>query len=160
MNINCSYQKLVPIAQLNAHPSNANKHGKRQIEMLAKIMKYQGWRHPIVVSSLSGFIVAGHGRLAAAKLNGWTECPVDTQDFEDKVQEIAFLYSDNKIAELAEHDDELMRLTALELKLDNGFDLNLLGVPDLDLSQPEPKIDKVPGNGKETKTCPNCGEAI
>ena len=144
MNVNCSYQKLVPIDQLNAHPSNANKHSQRQIEMLAKIMKYQGWRHPIVVSSLSGFIVAGHGRLAAAKKLGWTECPVDTQDFEDKVQEIAFLYSDNKIAELAEHDDELMKLAVLELQLDtNGFDLDLLGVPDLDLSQPDPDKEAI-----------------
>jgi len=134
MNINCSFQKLVPIAQLIEHPSNANKHGEKQISMLAKIMQYQGWRHPIVVSNLSGFIVAGHGRLAAAKLNGWLECPVDAQDFENKTQEIAFLFSDNKIHELAEHDDEMMKLSALELNLDPGFDLDLLGVPDFDLT--------------------------
>jgi DNA modification methylase len=138
MKIDCSYKTLVPIDQLVPHPSNANIHGEKQIEMLAKIMNYQGWRHPIVVSSLSGFIVAGHGRLAAAKKLGWTECPVDTQNFEDKIQETAFLYSDNKIAELAEHDDELMKLTALELNLDQGFDLDLLGIPDLDLSMPDP----------------------
>jgi hypothetical protein len=138
MSVNCSYQKMVPIEQLVEHPSNANKHPEKQIEMLAKIMNYQGWRHPIVVSNLSGHIVAGHGRLAAAKKLGWTECPVDTQDFEDKIQEIAFLYSDNKIAELAEHDDEMFKLEALNLQLDvNGFDLDLLGVPDLVIGTPE-----------------------
>jgi DNA modification methylase len=160
MNINCSYQKLVPIAQLNAHPSNANKHSQRQIEMLAKIMSYQGWRHPIVVSNLSGFIVAGHGRLAAAKKLGWTECPVDTQDFEDKVQEVAFLFADNKIAELAEHDDELMKLTAIELNLDtNGFDLDLLGVPDLDLTTPDEARDAIEDDLPEpTKSISKLGD--
>jgi ParB-like chromosome segregation protein Spo0J len=157
MEINCSHQKLVPIEQLIAHPSNANKHSKRQVEMLAKIMKYQGWRHPIVVSKLSGFIVAGHGRLAAAKLNGWTECPVDTQDFEDKTQEIAFLYSDNKIAELAEHDDELMKLGALELKLDaSSFDFEFLGISKFEVDLPveeKPKKAKVP----KIIDCPECG---
>lgn len=137
MIINCAHQKMMPIEQLVEHPSNANRHPEKQIEMLAKIMNYQGWRHPIVVSNLSGYIVAGHGRLAAAKKLGWTECPVDTQDFEDKIQEVAFLFSDNKIAELAEHDDEMFKLEALNLQLDvNGFDLDLLGVPDLDLSMP------------------------
>lgn len=136
MQINCSYEKLMPITQLVPHPNNANKHGEKQIEVLAKIMKYQGWRHPIVVSNISGFIVAGHGRLEAAKKLGWTECPVDTQQFEDKVQEVSFLYSDNKIAELAEHDDELMKLGALDLDLDESFDLDLLGVPDLILTMP------------------------
>jgi DNA modification methylase len=152
VGVNCSYQKLVPVSQLVAHPANANKHPQRQIEMLAKIMKYQGWRHPIVVSKLSGFIVAGHGRLEAAKLNGWTEVPVDVQDFEDKIQETAFLYADNKIAELAEHDDELMKLGALELNLDtNGFDLDLLGVPDLDLSTPDEARDAIEDEVPEVK---------
>lgn len=143
MEINCSYQKLVPIESLVSHPANANKHGDKQIEMLAKIMKYQGWRHPIVVSGLSGYIVAGHGRLDAAKKNGWTEVPIDTQEFEDKIQETAFLWADNKISELAEHDDEIMKAGALELGLDNGFDLDLLGVLDLDLSFIDPDKDVI-----------------
>ena len=129
----------MPLDQLIPHDKNANKHPKKQIEMLAKILKYQGWRHPIVVSNLSGKIVAGHGRLEAARINQWLEAPVDFQDFDDVHQEIAFLYSDNKIQELAEHDDELLKQTAIDMDFKGvGFDLDLLGIPDLDLSAPDP----------------------
>ena len=93
--------------------------------MLAKILKYQGWRHPIVVSANSGFIVAGHGRLAAAKLNGWLECPVDVQKFDDNAQEIAFLLSDNFIAELAETNEQMLEQLVVEL---GDFDHELLGL--------------------------------
>lgn len=125
MKVNCSYQKLVPLDQLIPHPQNANQHSTRQIEMLAKIIKYQGWRHPIIVSGLSGYIVAGHGRLASAKLAGFTECPVDVQQFEDKAQEMAFLLSDNFIAELAETDESKLEEIYLEL---GEFDHELLGL--------------------------------
>ena len=50
------------------HPRNPNKHGDNQIALLAKIIGNQGWRNPIVVSERSGFIVAGHGRLGAARV--------------------------------------------------------------------------------------------
>lgn len=167
MEINCSHQKLMPLDQLTPHPANANSHPKRQIEMLAKIMKYQGWRHPIVVSKLSGFIVAGHGRLEAAKLNGWTEAPVDVQDFEDKIQETAFLYADNKISELAEHDDELMKLGVLDLNLDDGFDFELLGLStDLDLTNNlDELVDPIEHEGLDKTQivileCPHCAETF
>jgi hypothetical protein len=167
MEINCAHQKLLPLDQLTPHPANANSHPKRQIEMLAKVMKYQGWRHPIVVSKLSGFIVAGHGRLAAAKLNGWTEAPVDVQDFEDKVQETAFLYADNKIAELAEHDDELMKLGVLDLNLSDDFDFELMGLDtDLNLSTDvSDLVDPIEHEGLDKTQivileCPHCAETF
>lgn len=113
------------------HPKNYNKHPKRQIDMLAKIMNFQGWRHPIIVSKRSGFIVAGHGRLAAAQLLGWDKVPIDLQDFADEATELAFLVSDNKISELAETDHEMLLEIGTELGTD--FDSELLGL-DVDLS--------------------------
>ena len=130
MQINCKYEKLVPATTLVQHEMNANKHPARQIEMLAKILKYQGWRHPIVVSKLSGKIVAGHGRLEAAKANGWDEVPVDMQDFDDKAQELSFLASDNKIQELAETDDDAMIALIKATDID---DLELFGLDDFEL---------------------------
>jgi DNA modification methylase len=118
VKINCSYQKLIPVNQLVPHDQNANKHSDRQIELLAKLLNYQGWRHPIIVSELSGKIVAGHGRLSAALKNGWTECPVDMQKFDDKAQELAFLLSDNF--------DNMIQDIAIELGTD--FDHELLGL--------------------------------
>jgi hypothetical protein len=132
--IECAFDEMVPIHKLVPNPKNPNKHPDRQIELLAKIIDYQGQRSPIVVSSRSGFIVKGHGRLAAIQKLGWSEAAVDYQHYEDEAQEFADMVADNKISELAEHDDEMFKLEALNLQLDvNGFDLDLLGVPDLNL---------------------------
>lgn len=139
---------MIPITQIIEHPQNPNKHSDKQIELLAKILNYQGWRHPLVVSTLSGHLVAGHARLAAAKLNGWTEVPVDMQKFDDKSQEIAFLISDNKISELAEHDDEMMVSLIKELELPDGFELDLFGVEDLLLHSLDENVDEKPESEK------------
>jgi hypothetical protein len=104
MNIHCKYDELVEVGKLKAHPKNRNKHPEDQIERLAKILKYQGLRAPIVVSNRSGKIVKGHGTLQAIKKNGWDKAPVVRQDFEDEDQEWLFLQSDNAIAMWAELD--------------------------------------------------------
>jgi len=145
--IKCSFKKIVGIEALIPHPKNTNNHPEKQIELLAKIMKFQGIRHPIIVSNLSGFIVAGHGRRLAALKNRWTEYPVDYQDFENEAQEYAFLESDNHLAELAEHDKEKMiaQIKDMDIKLD----LELFGMPDLEMpieidEDKEEKEDDVP----------------
>src|SRR3989338_9186922 len=73
--IHCPFCKLVAVDDLKPHPRNPNKHPKAQIKLLAHIMKAQGIRRPIVVSRLSGLITIGHGRLQAAKINGWKAYP-------------------------------------------------------------------------------------
>ena len=62
----CAHTELVDIASLVENPRNPNRHPEKQIEALAKIIQYQGWRNPIVVSKRSRFIVKGHGCLLAA----------------------------------------------------------------------------------------------
>ena len=61
---------MVDIEKLVGNPRNPNKHPRNQIELPDKIIKAQGWRNPIVVSKRSGFVVKGHGRLAATRLLG------------------------------------------------------------------------------------------
>jgi hypothetical protein len=126
VKINCIHSELRDVVNLVENPKNYNKHSDKQIDMLAKIMNFQGWRHPIVVSKRSGFIVAGHGRLMAAKKLGWDKCPIDLQDFPDEATELAFLVSDNKIAELAETDSAL--LLEITNELGDSFDTELLGL--------------------------------
>ena len=139
MKIECAHDELVDLVRLQPNPRNPNKHPQKQIEMLAKIISYQGQRSPIVVSRRSGFIVKGHGRLEAIKSLGWEKAAVDFQEYESEAQEFSDMVADNRISELAEHDDELMKLSALELQLDSGdFDLDLLGVPDLVLDVGDP----------------------
>jgi hypothetical protein len=128
MDVKCSFTKMADVNTLVPHPMNPNKHGERQIEMLAKIIKYQGFRNPIVVSKRSGFIVAGHGRLMAAHKLGLTEVPVDEQDFKDEAAEFSHLIADNKIAELAEHDDSAMIEGIKTLGIE---DFELLGLKDM-----------------------------
>jgi hypothetical protein len=133
MIVNCSHTELVDVDLLTPNPRNPNQHPKKQIELLAKIMKHQGWRSPIVVSNRSGFIVKGHGRLQAARLNGWTQAPVDRQDYANEADEYADMVADNKIAELS--DTDLSMVLSDVVNLGPDFDLDLLGIPDFKLPE-------------------------
>ncbi len=123
----CAHTKLCPPDSLRAHPRNYNQHPKQQLNLLAKLIQFQGFRHPIVVSNLSGFVIAGHGRLEAAKLLGMTEVPVDFQDFENEDQELQHLVADNQIAELATQDQGEL-LSILKDLEEKGLDLELFGM--------------------------------
>lgn len=130
LKFNCAYSELVDIHKLQENPKNPNKHPDRQIEMLAKIIDYQGQRSPVVVSKRSGFIVKGHGRLEALRRLQWPQVAVDFQDYESEAQEYADMVADNKIAELAQHDDSMM----LDGIKEFGFeDFELLGLDDFEL---------------------------
>lgn len=127
---------------LKPHPKNSNKHPEEQIVRLSNIIKYQGWRQPIVVSKRSDFIVAGHGRLEAAKKLGLTKVPVSLQHFDDETQELAHMVADNAIALWAELDMESIKEQIPDFS--EGFDLELLGLESLDdlLPKEDPYADK------------------
>ncbi len=123
--IHCSYTELADPALLVPNPRNPNQHPKKQIELLAKIIQSQGWRAPVTVSNRSGFVVRGHGRLQAALLIG-CQVPVDKQDYATEAEEWADLIADNRIAELAEIDDDV--LVKLLHELDGlNIDMDLTG---------------------------------
>jgi 16S rRNA G966 N2-methylase RsmD len=116
---------MVRLAELRPNPRNPNEHPAEQVEILAKVIAHQGWRAPIVVSTRSGLVVSGHGRLEAAKLLKLDKVPVDYQAFKSDDDEMAHLLADNQIAELAEIDaDELKEIIA---GLDSSFDKLLTG---------------------------------
>lgn len=104
----CAHDAIVTIEKLIPNPKNPNTHPDAQIQALGRIIRQTGWRAPITVSKRSGFIVKGHGRLAAAKLEGLTEVPVDYQHYTNEAEEYADLVADNRIAELAEIDNKLL----------------------------------------------------
>lgn len=113
-------------SSLKPHPKNSNRHSQEQIERLSNIIKYQGWRQPIVVSKRSDFIVAGHGRLLAARALGLDKVPVSFQHFADETQELAYMISDNAIAAWATLDTEMIKNQLPDLS--DGFDFDLLGL--------------------------------
>lgn len=128
----CSYSELRTAHTITEHPKNPNKHNKEQIERLAKIIDYQGQRSPVVISNLSGFVVVGHGRLAAMKSLGWDKIAVDYQDFEDEAQEYAHMTADNAIAEWAALDLSQINIDMLDLGPE--LDLEMLGIKNFSLA--------------------------
>lgn len=129
----CSFEELANVDTLKENPKNPNKHPDSQIELLAKNIKYLGWRHPITVSKRSGFIVAGHGRLMAARKLGLKIVPVDYQDFNSDADEIAVLVADNRLAELSEtSEDDLKKILS---ELDGEIDIDLTGFSEADVEQ-------------------------
>ena len=128
----CAFDEVIEINNLKENPRNPNTHPSVQIDLLAQIIRKTGWRAPITVSNLSGFIVKGHGRLQAAKAAGFKHCPVEYQNFQDEEEEMTALLADNKLAELAEIDVE--KLT--EIFKDYEFeDLSITGYSQKELNE-------------------------
>ena len=85
--VHCSYARLADVTSLIPNPRNPNKHSDKQVALLAKVIRHQWWRAPITISKRSGFIVTGHGRLAAAILLQVEQVPIDEQDFATEADE-------------------------------------------------------------------------
>lgn len=120
--VRCSFTRMVAVSELRPHPKNPNRHPREQLELFGKIIEHQGWRRPIRVSNLSGFITAGHGALEVARLKGWESVPVDFQDYEKPEDEIADLLADNQLAQLADLDE-----AGVKALLDELEDVELAG---------------------------------
>lgn len=135
MKIRCKYDKLVPVEDLKFHPKNRNIHTKAQIERLAQILDYQGWRYPVKVSNRSGFVPSGHGRILAAKLNKWKKVPVNFQDYDSDEQEYADVQADNAIARWAELDMAGINEDLGDLGPD--FNIDMIGIKNLTIDVAE-----------------------
>jgi len=126
--VHCAHTREADPKELKPNPANPNRHSAHQVQLLASIIQDQGWRNPITVSKRSGLVVRGHGRLEAALLLGCETVPVDEQDYGSEAEELADLLADNRLAELAELDeDDLRRLLQEIEETDPAFDLELTG---------------------------------
>lgn len=161
MQIHCKYDQLIDPKTLKNHKKNRNKHGQDQIDRLAELYKYHGIRHPIIVSNLSGCIVAGHGRKLAAIRAGITEFPVVYQDFESSDAEYAFIQSDNAISLWSDLDLKGINSDLADLGPD--FNLDMLGILNftLDAFEKEPKKkSEVEVINEKIVTCPHCDKSF
>lgn len=118
IKVYCAHDRMVPIEDLVPNPRNPNRHPEKQIELLARIIEAQGWRAPITISTRSGMIVRGHGRYEAARRLKCPTVPVDFQDYESEAMEWQDLLADNRIAELSETDEAILREILQEIDLD------------------------------------------
>jgi len=114
-----------PTAKLVSYARNARMHSDAQVAQIAASIAEFGFTNPILAGS-DGVIVAGHGRLAAAQKLGLDAVPVVVLDHLTPTQRRALVIADNRIAENAGWDDELLRVE-LEGLQDEGFDLDLTG---------------------------------
>lgn len=143
-----SQWELKDLETLVPNPKNDNKHKEEHVDLLAKVMKARGVRHPIIVSKRSGFIVAGHLRLAAARKLGLNKYPVEEQEFKSEADEYAFLTSDNNVARYAELDEVKMleNLKGLDVDVET-LDFEELGLLDFEV----PEVEVLP-EGNEDAT--------
>ena len=114
-----------PVAGLIPYVNNSRKHSDEQVAQIAASIKEFGWTNPILVDGANG-IIAGHGRLMAARKLGMEAVPVIELAHLSEPQRKALIIADNKLAMNAEWDNDLLMLELGEL-LGGGFDLDLLG---------------------------------
>ena len=115
------------VCELIPDPRNARTHPKRQIEQLRASIEAFGFTNPILADS-EGKIIAGHGRLQAARAMGLAEVPVITLSGLSEIQKRALRIADNKIALNAGWDLEILQLELGELaSMDVDIDLTLTG---------------------------------
>ena len=152
--LNIVYQN---IDQLHSNPHNARTHSKHQIRQLAGSMRQCGWTTPILIDA-ENIIIAGHGRRAAAKLLGIQEVPTIRLDGLTKEQIRAYVIADNKLAENAGWDREILVIEFQELLTLDSLDITITGfeIPEIDLileeakgtpeeeALPEPDFDQEP----------------
>lgn len=121
---------MVPIDQVIPYARNPRKNAAAVDKVAASIKEF-GWRQPIVINE-ENVVVVGHTRLMAAQKLGITEVPVHVADLTDS-QAKAYRLADNRVAEYATWDDELLGLEIRELD-DMEFDLDLVGFEDKELA--------------------------
>jgi DNA modification methylase len=133
-----------PSSDLIVNARNARTHSARQVEQIAASILKFGFITPIVVND-KGVVLAGHGRLRAAQQLGLKEVPtIAVKHLTEELQR-AFMLADNRLAELAGWDEELLRVELQELSLAIDFEFEVTGFDTVDLDRLEaPKLVKTP----------------
>jgi hypothetical protein len=119
------------VADLKPYENNPRKHSDEQIAQIAASIREWGWTQPILIDK-DGAVIAGHGRLLAAQHLGILDVPVMVADGWTKAQKRAYVMADNQLALNGSWDENLLAVELGELSLD-GFDIDLLGFPEVDL---------------------------
>ena len=117
-----------PVAALIPYARNARTHSDAQVAQIAASIKEWGWTTPVLIDP-EGSIIAGHGRIMAARKLGFTEVPVMVAEGWSDAQKKAYVLADNQLALNAGWDSDLLALELKDLN-ENGFKLDLIGFDD------------------------------
>jgi site-specific DNA-methyltransferase (adenine-specific) len=134
--------EMWPLERLRPYERNARTHSPEQVAQIAASIQEFGFTNPLLVDGSDG-ILAGHGRLAAAKGMGLAEVPVIVLDHLSAEQRRAYILADNQLALNAGWDMDMLSLELGELG-ELGFDLSLLGFDDEQLAELSPEVEQLP----------------
>lgn len=123
--------ELRSINELAPYAKNPRTHSDAQVDQIAASILQFGLNNPILVDTKLG-IIAGHGRLLAARKLGLDRVPVVILDHLTEAQKRAYIIADNKLALNAGWDEELLRSELAELR-DADFDIGVIGFSDEEL---------------------------
>lgn len=137
----------IPTKKLRPDPRNTRTHSDQQITKLMSSLNEFGFTNPVLIDKANN-IIAGHGRLIAAKKLGWLKVPCIRLEYLTEAQKRAYIIADNKLAEEAGWDTELLKVELAELK-DMDFDVSLTGFGSetfeaeiIELEADNPPVDK------------------
>jgi len=141
--------KHIEVSTLNAYANNARTHSEKQIHQIAKSIETFGFNNPVLIDK-NNTIIAGHGRVEAAKKLGLTQLPTLCLEHLTNEQKKAYILADNRLAEKAGWDDDILRIELQNLlEVDLDFDISFTGfeMPEIDLliqeTVPESKEEDV-----------------
>ena len=124
--------KLVSVDRLVPYVNNARTHSPEQINKIRASLREFGFVNPLIIDRDDN-VIAGHGRLAAAKAEGYTEVPCVFVDEMTEAQKKAYVLADNRMALDAGWDDDLLKVE-LEALQDLNFDLGLTGFDEKEIA--------------------------
>ena len=156
---------LRPLESLIPFSRNPRTHSNEQVAQIAASIREFGFTNPILLDGENG-LIAGHGRLAAARLLGLKMVPCIDLGHLSETQKRAYIIADNKLALNAGWDEELLRLELIDLK-GLEFNLDLLGfdaseLADITLGRDidQPEYDETAADNVKMVTCPKCGHTF
>jgi ParB family transcriptional regulator, chromosome partitioning protein len=158
--------RKVKVDELLPYARNSRTHSEAQVAQIAASITEFGWTNPILADGDKG-IIAGHGRLLAARKLGMDTVPVIELSHLTKAQKQAYIIADNRLALNAGWDNEMLTVELNELLAD-GFDLDVLGFDTEDLQKLLDKPNFEPATLEEQGkldqldpkwiACPHCGK--
>ena len=158
--------KQVAVEKLIPYVRNSRTHSDAQVAQIAASIKEFGWTNPILVDGTNG-IIAGHGRLLAARKLGQTEVPVIELAHMTESQKKAYVIADNQLAMNAGWDTTLLTIELDEL-LKDGFALDILGFNEQEIKTIMSDVNFDAGSEEDQGKldqldpkwicCPHCGK--
>ena len=133
MNITQKFE-LIETEKLIPYANNARRHSAEQIKKLRSSLREFGFVNPVLVDKNFG-VIAGHGRLEAAKAEGLKKLPCVFVEHLTDAQKKAYILADNRLAELASWDEEVLKIELDALK-EFDFDISLTGFEEFKFTEP------------------------